>query len=63
MTKEEQIICELCMDEVKKVLQKHGCQFDIMMLVSSLHGTQFQIRTVLQKTLMVAQEVPKVMNN
>ena len=63
MTEAEQKNCNACMDELKEVLKKFGCQLEIIVVFSSLHGPGFQVRTVPTRNIVVAQNIPKMGDN
>jgi len=46
-----------CMNEIQEVLKKHGCIFEIVAMFSSLHGINYQVRTIPQKNIILANQM------
>jgi len=50
-----------CMQEIIEVLKKHGCVFDVRVTFSSIHGPSFQVVTIPQKNIVIANpgQIPR----
>ena len=49
-----------CMNEIAEVLKKHGCVLDVIVSFSSIRGPSFQIMTIPQKNIVLANQMPKI---
>jgi hypothetical protein len=60
MDEEDIQIGTACMNEIKEVLKKHGCTFDVIVSFSSIRGPSFQVMTIPQKNIVLANQMPKI---
>jgi hypothetical protein len=49
-----------CMNKIAEVLKEFGCVLDVIVSFSSIRGPSFQVMTIPQKNIVLANQMPKI---
>ena len=52
-----------CSREIQAVLKKYDCMFEVIMVYSSMNPPQFIIKTIPNKQIQVAHNIPNLKGN